>query len=174
MFAVGTGQSDDKTGEYSNYQRELDAIASEPLDAHRFDVQDKSSMGLLLTHLTNSFCDTAAPLPDTPNIDLTNPDKPKFGGLGVPPKIDAGKATTYQVACSEMTPAVYVMVYTFPVDGGEQAAIEVSVSADVQKPTRYNSGLGGVFDDSDKEHKVIRFAPESCDQASSYASVAPA
>ena len=69
VFAVGTGKSLG-AGDYDNYHRELDAIASEPLDAHRFDVQNEVQLRALLTHLNHEFCALPEGLPEFGTIGV--------------------------------------------------------------------------------------------------------
>jgi hypothetical protein len=140
VFAVGMGDRD--ANDLSDvarrdYKKELNMMASEPLDYHRFDVQGASHLNDILLHLTDGLCEKPVFLPP--------------GGFEIDPQLDEGQSQNYQINCEHMTETVYVMVDTL------KGHSRVFVSADVREPSEFNKGANGVEDISADRHKIMTF-----------------
>jgi hypothetical protein len=140
VFAVGMGDNplndlDDQ--ERKDYKKELNMMASEPLDYHRFDVSGAGHLNGIIRHLTDGLCEKPAVFPP--------------GGFEIDPQLDEGQSQNYQVSCDEMTSTVFVMVDT------SKGQTRIFVSADVREPSQFNKGTNGVEDVSANKHKVVKF-----------------
>lgn len=140
VFAVGMGDrpaNDFSEFERRGYKKELNVMASEPLDYHRFDVQGASNLTEILLHLTDGLCEKPVFMPP--------------GGLKLDPQLDEGQSENYQISCDHMTENIFVMVDT------PKGHSRVFVSADVREPSEFNKGADGVEDISANRHKIIKF-----------------
>eukprot|EP00039_Didymoeca_costata_P024477 m.10385 g.10385 ORF g.10385 m.10385 type:complete len:1650 (+) comp4252_c0_seq1:100-5049(+) len=143
VYAVGLGTR--KVGgaiTRSDYLKELNDMASEPLDRFRFDVtKDDGLTSEILRHISDSFCEIPIVIPP--------------GGFEITPEVDEGDAQTFQVVCDNMTSTVFVVVDT--IVGSTKVFVSGGKGA-VRNPSEYNSGPGGVGDTSDDMHKVLKLS----------------
>lgn len=140
VFAVGMGDRPANglsDFERRDYKKELNVMASEPLDYHRFDVQGAGHLNDILLHLTDGLCEKPVFMPP--------------GGFEIDPQLDEGQSQNYQISCDHMTENVFVMVDT------SKGHSRVFVSADVREPSEFNKGANGVEDVSANRHKIMKF-----------------
>lgn len=155
VFSVGMGFRAGKPGtstqDRSDYIKELNDMASEPIDRYRFDITGDGHLGDILQHLTDGFCERPTVLP---------PGGSKGpGGFSITPQIDEGQATNYKITCDRMTKKVYVVVDT--IFGHTKVFVSGPPSINgVREPSEFNSGLGGASDVSKATHKVVTFPAE--------------
>jgi hypothetical protein len=149
VFSVGMGFTSGKIGgvaERRDYLKELNDMASEPINRYRFDIAGDGHLSDILQHLTDGFCERPIILPPGGS------DGP--GGFKITPQIDERQATNYKITCERMTSTVFVVVDTLV--GHTKVFVSGPPSIDgVREPTEFNQGLGGVEDVSTDQNRNV-------------------